>query len=271
MATIEDVLEGRSRWCVVQRDALAVLAEMPDGSIDALITDPPYSSGGLYRADRSRDTAEKYQQSGQLLQRPSFTGDNRDQRSFTYWCALWMAEALRCSRPSPGGRLLTFVDWRQLPAMSDAVQAGGWIWRGIVPWNKGNAARPTPGGFKAQCEYVLWGTSGALPEAEKGVGCWPGFFEVSVERDDNHHQTGKPTRLMRELAKVAPSGGLILDPFGGSGSTGVGALLEGRRAIVCELVPEYAAIAAARMQAAEDGRDWRNTKQGALFATPPAP
>lgn len=61
-------------------------------------------------------------------------------------------------------------------------------------------------------------------------------------------------------------GGVVLDPFGGSGTTGVAALLEGRRAIVCELVPEYAEIARARMEAAESGRDWKKPLQASLFA-----
>lgn len=268
-ATALDVIEGRARWCVLERDALAVLADLPDGSIDAVITDPPYSSGGMYRSDRNRTTETKYVQQESRGTRPNFTGDNRDQRSFAYWCALWMGECLRASKPSPGGRLIAFTDWRQAPAMSDAVQAGGWIWRGTVPWNKGGASRPMPGGFKAQCEYVLWATVGALPEAVPGVIVLPGFFEVGIDREDHHHQTGKPVLLMRELAKIVPREALILDPFGGSGTTGVGALLEGRRAIVCELVPEYAAIARARMEAAENGRDWTNPAQGNLFAAAP--
>lgn len=67
----------------------------------------------------------------------------------------------------------------------------------------------------------------------------------------NHHPTVKPTNLMRYLCRlVTPPGGLILDPFTGSGSTGRGAVLEGFRFIGCELSPEYSAIATARIEAA---------------------
>lgn len=45
---------------------------------------------------------------------------------------------------------------------------------------------------------------------------------------DKFHLTGEPTALMRELVKIVPPGGRILDPFAGSGTTGVGAVLEGR-------------------------------------------
>ena len=42
MTTVEQVLRGDARWCVVEGDALDVLRSMPDGSVDAVIMDPPY-------------------------------------------------------------------------------------------------------------------------------------------------------------------------------------------------------------------------------------
>lgn len=64
----------------------------------------------------------------------------------------------------------------------------------------------------------------------------------------NHHPTVKPSSLMRYLCRlVTPPGGLVLDPFTGSGSTGKAAVLEGFRFIGCELSQEYAAIAEARI------------------------
>lgn len=68
----------------------------------------------------------------------------------------------------------------------------------------------------------------------------------------NHHPTVKPTDLMRYLCRlVTPSGGTVLDPFMGSGSTGKAATLEGFRFVGCELQPEYMAIAEARIRHAE--------------------
>ena len=65
----------------------------------------------------------------------------------------------------------------------------------------------------------------------------------------NIHPTVKPTDLMRYLCRlVTPPGGLVLDPFTGSGSTGKGAVLEVFRFIGIELSPEYAAIARARIR-----------------------
>ena len=64
----------------------------------------------------------------------------------------------------------------------------------------------------------------------------------------NVHETVKPTDLMRYLCRlVTPPGGLVLDPFTGSGSTGKAAVLEGFSFIGCELSDEYADIAEARI------------------------
>lgn len=88
-------------------------------------------------------------------------------------------------------------------------------------------------------------------------------------RNGNHHPTVKPTDLMRYLCRlVTPAGGLVLDPYTGSVSTGKAAVLEGFRFIGIEQDPGYAAIAAARiaaaLTAAEEDRS-RPTTIGDLF------
>jgi DNA modification methylase len=72
------------------------------------------------------------------------------------------------------------------------------------------------------------------------------------DRDEgNNHPTVKPTELMRYLCRlVTPPGGVVLDPFTGSGSTGKAAILEGFRFLGAEMNPEYVAIAKARIDAA---------------------
>ena len=59
------------------------MPEIPDGSIDAIVTDPPYSSGGMYRGDRAQATGSKYISNPHAY--PNFPGDGRDQRSFYAW------------------------------------------------------------------------------------------------------------------------------------------------------------------------------------------
>lgn len=65
----------------------------------------------------------------------------------------------------------------------------------------------------------------------------------------NTHPTVKPITLMRHLVRlVTPPGGIVLDPFTGSGSTGIAAVMEGARFIGMELDPDYIKIARARIK-----------------------
>lgn len=94
------------------------------------------------------------------------------------------------------------------------------------------------------------------PEALQPFGEAAAFFycaKVSkAERGSSTHPTMKPVDLMRYLCRlVTPPGGLVLDPFTGSGSTGVAALLEGFRFVGVEREPAYCDIAAGRLEAAE--------------------
>ncbi len=72
-------------------------------------------------------------------------GDLKDQRSFVMWASLWLGECWRLARA--GASCLVFSDWRQLPALTDAIQAAGWAWKGIIVWHKPNA-RPSLGSFR---------------------------------------------------------------------------------------------------------------------------
>jgi DNA modification methylase len=68
-----------------------------------------------------------------------------------------------------------------------------------------------------------------------------------------HHPTVKPVALMRHLVRlVTPPGGTVLDPFAGSGTTLVAAVLEGMNAIGCEMTDEYLPIIRGRVAWAEE-------------------
>lgn len=233
---------------VMQGEAFAALQAMPDGLADAFVTDPPYSSGGMYRGDRTADPVAKYLQSGYAGARmTTFAGDNRDQRGYLAWCTLWMGEALRVAKP--GAALVVFTDWRQLPITTDAVQAAGWTWRGIVPWHK-PVNRPQKGRFSAACEFAVWATAGHRP-TDYPAPTLQGFMSASAPQiKDRDHPTEKPHSVLRHLVQIAPRGGLVVDLFAGSGSTGVAALAEERRVLLVELTDHYTAVAADRLRAA---------------------
>lgn len=196
------------------------------GPYDSIITDPPYSSGGMVRGDRTQSTRVKYQSSGELeKEHPEFTGDNRDQRGYLVWSTQWLAQALDATKP--GGGVAVFTDWRQLPTTTDALQCAGWVWRGIAPWDKKNA-RPAPNRFRAQCEYLVWGSHGGMDNSKEEARYLPGFFQGLPPTRERVHATQKSLAVMRQIVQYCPPGGVICDPFLGSGTTGEAALLEGR-------------------------------------------
>lgn len=226
-------------------DCLDVLRTLPDASVDAVVTDPPYSSGGAMRGDRMQGTRQKYCQSSSGHYAPEFHGDNRDQRGYLAWCRLWMAECLRIAKNGALGCF--FTDWRQLPTTTDAVQAAGWVWRGIAVWVK-NSSRPTQGRYAAQSEFIVWGTKGPRPiEGECARGAW---MTGTPTGDERVHITQKPVELMDGLMKPLPVGGVVLDPFMGSGSTGVSAVKHGLDFIGCEMDEDFLQVARGRIERA---------------------
>jgi site-specific DNA-methyltransferase (adenine-specific) len=175
-----------------------------------------------------------------------FSGDSRDQHAYGYWCALWLAECLRITKP--GGVCAMFTDWRQLPTTTDALQAGGWIWRGLVPWLK-PTARPTAGRFTNAAEYIAWGSCGPMG-MDYQAEVFPGYFHAMTPRD-REHQTQKPLNVMRGVVTICPEDGTVLDPFMGSGTTGVAAVLAGRNFIGVEQVDHHAQVAERRIREAQ--------------------
>ena len=233
-----------SNWTLYEGDCLDILPAMPRQSVDAIITDPPYSSGGLHKAARSRDPVKKYVQTSTRRFYLTFSGDHMDQRSWQFWMLLWLRHAVQLLKP--GGRFYMFIDWRQLPSATDLVQAAGITWRGIIPWDKGRGTRaPHTGYHRHQCEYVIFGTLGDVGRAD-GRGPFEGCLQCSVP-SNKLHPTEKPVAILRELVRAVPPGGVVLDPFAGSGSTLVAAVSEGYRAIGIEREPEYCEIIRKRM------------------------
>lgn len=226
---------------LLQGDALKLLPTLEAGSFDALITDPPYASGGVHASARQRAPSEKYVNSNLHAE---FVGDERDQRSHLRWMVLWLSECSRLLKE--GAPVCLFTDWRQLPLTTDALQAAGFTWRGVAVWDKTEGVRPQLGRFRNQAEYVVWGSKGAMPLARRAP-VLPGVIRSKVRRDDKLHMTGKPTDLMRQVVRICEEGGRILDPFAGSGTTLVAAQLEGYDWIGCELTQHYADVTRERL------------------------
>lgn len=230
---------------VIVGDCVEVMGKMDPASVDAVITDPPYSSGGMYRGDRIQRVDVKYVQTGSETCRTSFSGDTMDQRSLYAFSRLWMSAARRVVKP--GGVLVVFTDWRQLPLFSDALQGGGWIWRNVGTWWK-PGTRMQKGRFSASAEYVLFGSAGVPAcgrRSPQNV-----FSCPSMRGKEKQHICQKPVDVMRWVLGVVPRCGTVVDPFAGSGSTGEACVAEGLSFVGIERDPQYAEIARARISAA---------------------
>ncbi len=229
-------------------DCLDFMRDMPDNCVDAIITDPPYSSGGMYRGDRSLPVATKYVQTdSEETCRDDFAGDNRDQRSFLAWSSMWLSQCRRITRP--GGVVMVFSDWRQLPTMTDAIQCGGWVWRNLATWWK-PGIRMQRGRFSSSAEYIVYGSNGPVTAGE----CSPqNVFTANVIRGkDKIHIAEKPAEVIRLLVGLTPKGTTVMDPFSGSGVTIAVCKDKGRHFIGCEISEDYCKIARKRIQ---DERD----------------
>jgi DNA modification methylase len=233
-------LLGRHR--LVCGDCLDVLPTLSD--IDAFVLDPPYSSGGQFRGDRSHAPSKKYVQTESVqTHRAEFEGDNRDQRAFLAWSSMWFGQMLQSSKP--GAVVCAFTDWRQLPTMSDAVQAGGWVWRNIVTWWK-PGIRMQRGRFSSSSEYLIYASNGVPAAGENSPQNVLSY--APVDGKDKGHIAEKPIQLLVELLGVTPTGAIVADPFSGSGTTIIAAEMTGRACHAIEISPQYVDVAVRRWQ-----------------------
>ncbi|WP_163565274.1 DNA-methyltransferase, partial [Helicobacter suis] len=220
-------------------DALEFLPKLPDNSIDCLLIDPPYCSGG----HRMYNRYGLYQ---------NFEGDNANQRIWALRLTEVFRKAQRVLKPS--AYFFSFIDWRQLPALSDLIQLADLAWRGVIVWNKGNNARPFANAFKQQCEFILWGTKGALT-SRKEANYYYGYVEKYLHSSKKQHPTQKPVEVLKhllapiaDLKKEGEELPIVLDCFCGSGSTGVACAELGLDFIGVELSKEYAALASMNLE-----------------------
>jgi site-specific DNA-methyltransferase (adenine-specific) len=230
---------------LIHADSLHWMLQQPTSDpFDVVVADPPYCAAT--RGGRvSQSSATKYTSSDAKRQFLAFDGDSRDQRSFQLWTAMWSGAAYRLTRE--GGALLAFIDFRNVAAMVDAIQAGGWCYDGVIPWLK-SRGRPRLGWFQtSQTEYVVVGRKGATDRSQRR--CGPAYVQ-SPAPSKRVHPTQKPVEVITSLLEFRPDWQRILDPFGGAATTAVAALQLGREATVIESNEEYYRLGRERLVAA---------------------
>ena len=86
--TYPEEYTGGEKWTILHGDTLKLVKAFQPGIFDAVITDPPYASGGTKQNERNRTTNQKYSSMKAENALPDFDRDNKDQRSWTHWMPL---------------------------------------------------------------------------------------------------------------------------------------------------------------------------------------
>jgi DNA modification methylase len=218
-------------------DCLDVLAGLGEATVGAVVTDPPYASGSRLEAAKSSSGAML--RAGRFADRPI----ELDQMTTTGFVWLMRAVGQACRPMLPdGGSFLSFIDWRQWPNLVGALETCNYRVQGMVVWDKGSMGLGN--GFRAQHELVCHASKGVPNVHDKGCGNVLSHGRV----EPSHHPSPKPVQIMERLITVVTEpGGIVLDPFAGSGTTLLAAKQAGRRAIGIEFEERYCQVIAERL------------------------
>jgi site-specific DNA-methyltransferase (adenine-specific) len=217
-------------------DTLNVLAEI-GMSIDAVVTDPPYASGT--RNETQRGSSGAMLRAGRFADNP-IMNDQMTTTGFV-WLMRQVGFAVYPHLPD-GGSFLSFIDWRQWPNLVAALETCNYRVQGMVVWDKGHFGMGN--GFRSQHELICHASKGTPTIYDKGVGNVLKF----PRQEPIDHPSPKPEGLMQRLIEtVTPTGGVVLDPFMGSGTTLRAAKNLGRKAVGIEYEESYCEVAASRL------------------------
>jgi site-specific DNA-methyltransferase (adenine-specific) len=218
-------------------DCLEILPAL--GKVDAVVTDPPYCSGArtsaLVRGRGGMSRKAKWKSSPLA----------NDQMTVTGFIWTMRAVALLADSLLPdGASFLSFVDWRQYPTLYAALESANYRVQTMVVWDKMDMGMGN--GFRNQHELIIHAAKGTPIVYDRGV---PNVLRCKRISSSDDHPTEKPTELLGMLLDVVSEpGSIVLDPFMGSGTTGVACAKLGRRFVGIEIDPGYFEIACRRIR-----------------------
>jgi len=220
-------------------DAVALLASMPDESVDLVVTDPPYRviSGG----NNSPASTANYGWKSSVLA----ANDGRIFSSNALRFNDYLPHLYRVLKP--GSHCYVMVNNLNLRELLNVADSVGFGFHNLLRWDKNtvNANR----WYMKDCEYTGFfykkpAKSINFPGSKQGYAC------KTLRGTDKVHPTQKPLDLMRHyIENSSQPGDLVLDPFAGSGATALAARGAGRRYVTCEVDMQwYVATVAALCQ-----------------------
>jgi len=214
-------------------DCREVMPTLPRS--DVLITDPPYkvTSGGFGDLEGGFGgwIKDSYDNKGSIVECDI---------DWSEWLNL-MPQAL-----APDAQIYVFSNDRNLPVAWAAAEEAGFKFHRLLTWDK-RAALPNRW-YQQTCEFVWFGRQGkAFMIADPSSKALQSIFQ----RDESEHPTEKPVGLCQlYIENSTARGGTVLDPFMGSGTTGVAALRSGRKFIGVELTERWFDVACERISKA---------------------
>lgn len=221
-----------------QGDCLEILKTLPTGSVDAVVTDPPYGIG-YASARRTRLGG------GERINGASFGKDEFD--------ASWIPEAYRVLKEN--SLLYCFTRWDVLSQWQAELERAGFVTAQRLIWDKCHWKMGDLRYYGSETEDILLVRKGNRPIFPDGMGRRGNLLRHSsafLPEGQFDHPTQKPIALLsRFIADGSAIHETILDPFMGSGSTGVAAVKASRNFIGCEIDPAYFAIAEKRIAEAQ--------------------
>jgi site-specific DNA-methyltransferase (adenine-specific) len=230
------------RVALYHGDCLEVMAGMSAGSVAAVLTDPPYSSGGRRENARSIRRAMLRSEKDEDW----IHGDAMSTQGFIWLmrqCGLQWRRLL-----TPGGHALTFIDWRMAANLAAALESADLRQHPMLVWDKQAFGMGTI--FRNQHEFIVHMSAGdPIDPQRRDVGNVLRF--PAVHESKRVHPTEKPVPLLRTLLSVVtPVGGTVLDPYAGAGSSLVAARNLGLPAIGIESDERWCEQAARRISQA---------------------
>lgn len=224
-------------------DCLEGLREVPDSSVDLIVTDPPYFLSMGHAGSKTNVGGGASEQ----------LNTNRCFNDLAI-CTPFFSQLFREFRRvlKEDGSFYFFTDWRGYAYYFPLLNAELPV-RNMLVWDK----KSGPGGFYSFAhELIVFGTY--KPKTKKGVGTnvlrFPAFCSGAAKTDgEKVHPTQKPVELISKLIEDSSEpGATVLDTFMGSGTTAVACLKTGRNYIGFELDKQYHAIAEQRVAATVD-------------------
>lgn len=201
------------------------------GTLYGILTDPPYSSGGFQETGKTTGSIGTRQGDTIAL-------DNLSTRGYMRLIGAVMRR-LRFAE-----EVFVFTDWKMWTHTTDAIEEGGFRVRNMLVWDKEQMGMGMP--WRNQHELIAFGkrTGASLMSGRYGN-------VLKAKRTGNlNHPTEKPVSLLTMLMDNSESECWI-DPFMGSGTTGVAAVQMGRSFIGCEIDPRHFDTACKRIEEAE--------------------